>query len=209
MLNELFSSEARVKILKLFLFNSKNRFYQREIASRTNLAIRAVQRETENLEKIGIIKRSEDGNRAYYAVDESCTVIPELKALFAKTSGVGDIIKQHLTKQGNELKFVFIYGSYAKNTENMNSDIDLFVVGNMSAKKLSSITSEIADDLKREVNYTLFSEEEFKMKLMQKNHFVANVIKNAKVFVVGGVDDLEEFVKGRKIKAASNVKERN
>jgi len=207
MLNELFSSEARVKILKLFLFNSKNRFYQREIALKTNLAIRAVQRETENLGKIGIIKRSEDGNRAYYAVDENCTVIPELKALFAKTSGVGDVIKQYLTKQKNELKFAFIYGSYAKNTENMNSDIDLFVVGSISSRKLSSITSEISEDLKREINYTLFSEEEFKKKLMQKNHFVANVIKNAKVFVVGGVDDLEELVKGRKIKAASNVTE--
>ena len=43
MLELLFSSSARVKILTLFLLNPENRFYQREIGGLTGLPIRAVQ----------------------------------------------------------------------------------------------------------------------------------------------------------------------
>ena len=53
MLDELFSSKARIEILKLFIFNPKDRFYQRQISLETKQPIRAVQREVEKLEKIG------------------------------------------------------------------------------------------------------------------------------------------------------------
>ena len=85
MLNELFSSGSRVKILKLFLFNQKDRFYQREIAFRAQLPIRAVQREVAKLEKIGLLEKTSSGNRIYYGIRSDCPVVPELKSLFAKT----------------------------------------------------------------------------------------------------------------------------
>jgi hypothetical protein len=55
MLTELFSSQARVSILELFLLNPADNFYQREIAAICNLPIRAVQTEVQKLEKIGLI----------------------------------------------------------------------------------------------------------------------------------------------------------
>ena len=58
MLNKLFSSKTRVEILKLFLFNADNSFYQRQISSLTNQPIRGIQREVVKLQQIGFLDKS-------------------------------------------------------------------------------------------------------------------------------------------------------
>jgi len=188
MLNELFSSKARVKILRLFLLNPKNKYYQREIALKTVLPIRAVQREMEKLGKIGIFSKEEDGNRHYYSINASCPVIPELKALFLKTAGLGEYLKEYFSKGKNGIRVAFIYGSYAKDRENASSDIDVFVIGGISARELSGITSKIGREFGREINYVLYTEKEFQKK--QKDHFIRNVLKEPKIFITGGLSDL-------------------
>jgi len=56
MIDKLFSSKARVEILKLFLFNPQDSFYQRQISAITHQPIRGVQREVAKLESIGLIE---------------------------------------------------------------------------------------------------------------------------------------------------------
>ncbi len=56
MLTKLFGSNARVKVLKLFLLNENSRFFVREVARQLNLQVNAVRRELANLEEIGLLK---------------------------------------------------------------------------------------------------------------------------------------------------------
>ncbi|MEJ5199003.1 MAG: hypothetical protein WHX53_08775, partial [Anaerolineae bacterium] len=69
MLESLFSSRARVKVLSLLLLNPESSFYLRQISRLTQLPIRAVQREVERLLALGLLKRSESGNQVHYQVD--------------------------------------------------------------------------------------------------------------------------------------------
>jgi predicted transcriptional regulator len=55
MLNKLFGSNSRVKILKLFLTNPNEKYYIRQIARDLKLQINSVRRELENLEKFGLL----------------------------------------------------------------------------------------------------------------------------------------------------------
>ncbi len=86
-LEALFSSSARVQILRLFLANPGSQFYQREIERETGQPIRAVQREVERLEGIGLLTRSTEGNRVFYSVNPGFFLLPELAALFEKAAG--------------------------------------------------------------------------------------------------------------------------
>jgi hypothetical protein len=81
-LEVLFSSAARVEILRLFLLNPKRQFYQREIERETGQPIRAVQREVERLEGIDLLVRSEEGNRVFYRLNLKFPLLGELTALF-------------------------------------------------------------------------------------------------------------------------------
>jgi hypothetical protein len=83
----LFSSMARVKILSLFLLNPGSQYYQREIERETEQPIRAVQREVERLEAIGLLARSKEGNRVFYSVDPEFPLLGELTALFEVATG--------------------------------------------------------------------------------------------------------------------------
>jgi hypothetical protein len=56
MLGKLFGSNARVKILKLFLLNPGQSFYLRQIARDLKLQLNSVRRELENLEKFGLLR---------------------------------------------------------------------------------------------------------------------------------------------------------
>ena len=58
MLVKLFGSDARVKVLSLFLLNAGSEYYLREIAQKTGLAVRSVQRAVGGLVEIEILKRS-------------------------------------------------------------------------------------------------------------------------------------------------------
>jgi DNA-binding transcriptional ArsR family regulator len=87
-LEELFTSTARVQILRLFLLNPGSRFYQREIERETGQPIRAVQREVERLEGIGLLERMAEGNRVFYRLYPEFPLLSELTALFRRASGV-------------------------------------------------------------------------------------------------------------------------
>jgi len=89
-LEMLFSSVARVRVLDLFLRNPDRQFYQREIEREIDQPIRAVQREVERLEGIGLLRRSEEGNRVFYRLNPHFVLLGELTALFQKAATGGE-----------------------------------------------------------------------------------------------------------------------
>jgi hypothetical protein len=90
-LEVLFSSAARVEVLHLFLLQPNRPFYQREIERETGQPIRAVQREVERLEGIGLLVRSAEGNRVFYRLNAEFPLLAELTALFQKGAGAEPI----------------------------------------------------------------------------------------------------------------------
>lgn len=194
MLTELFSSQARVAILNLFLANPENRFYLREIASLTGQAVRAVQRELPRLEAIGLLEHSLDGNRKYYQVNKDCPIFPELKSVFLKTVGLGDALRGYLDQAKGAIQVAFIYGSYARGEESTTSDIDLFVTGSIRAKELSRSLAPAQSELRRQINPVVMGRQEFQEKVAAKNHFVISLLEEPKIFLVGNQDELDRLV---------------
>lgn len=86
-LEALFSSTARVEILRLFLLNPGRQYYQREIERETGQAIRAVQREVGRMEGIGLLIRTTEGNRVFYGVNAEFELLEEVTSLFEKATG--------------------------------------------------------------------------------------------------------------------------
>lgn len=87
-LETLFSSAARVEMLRLFLLNPGSEYYQREIERETGQPIRAVQREVKRLEEMGLLSRSTEGNRVFYRVNPDFALLAELTMLVEKATGV-------------------------------------------------------------------------------------------------------------------------
>jgi len=192
-LDKLFPSKAKVEILKVFLFNPDNSFYQRQISHLTHQSIRGVQRELEKLQEIGLVNGSRQGNRMYYKTNRKCSIFEELKNIFFKATGIADALKNNF--KGKDIKIAFIYGSYARGDEDFSSDVDLMIVGSISSRELSAILSEPKRKLMREINYAIFSLQEFAKRKKQKDHFIESVLKDKKIFIVGDKNELKALIR--------------
>ena len=148
-----------------------------------------MQREVVKLHKIGFLDKSVQGNRVYYKVNRNIPIFEDIKNIFFKSVGIAEALKENL--QDKKIKIAFIYGSYARGEESLLSDIDLMVIGDISSKELSNILSKPKRELMREINYVVFSLDEFINKAIQKDHFINSVLKDKKIFIIGSENELK------------------
>ncbi len=200
-LQMLFSSNARIKMLGLFLNRPSQRFYQREISQLTGLPIQAVQRELSRLTVAGLVLKTTEGNRVYYRVNKEYYIFRELKSIFLKSTGIGEVLKKEFEKEKG-IAFAFIFGSVARGTEKEGSDLDLLVLGDVSARELNEVVFPVSERMRREINQNLFTPEVFLKKIKSGNHFAVRISKGPKLFLIGTPDEFKQFIKGRKAKTA-------
>src|SRR5205085_11419157 len=82
MIEQLFGSKTRVKLLQLFYSNPNRSFYVREITRKIDEQINSVRRELANLLSMGLIKSDNNNNRLYYEVNQEYEFYEPLSAIF-------------------------------------------------------------------------------------------------------------------------------
>ena len=180
----------------LFIINPKREYYSREIERELRSNFEAIRTELINLEKIGLLRSRISGKQRYYSINTGHVLFPEFKSMILKTVGLGSVLKNAF-KEANKIEIAFIYGSYAKNAEDVESDIDLFVIGSVSIRDLQTVISDIESKFQREINPTIYPREELQSKFRSKNHFILSVLKEPKIFLKGDEHGLRELVKDR------------
>lgn len=189
MLEQLFSSRVRVRLLTTFLTNPDARFYTRQLERLLDESPYAIQRELRRLEAIGLLEAQPEANIKYYAVNKDFPIYPELKNIILKTTGVGDVLHEGLAKLGT-VEQAFIYGSVAAGDEDSLSDIDLMIIGKVDLIRLSSVISQLEDSIGREINYIVYERQEMERKLQEGDVFLNNVDSGPKVMLIGREDEL-------------------
>ncbi len=184
MLEGLFTSRTRSKILELFLSNPDLEIHLREIARQIEEKYNSTRMELNNLEEISILISRKDGNQRYFKINKANLIYPDLKNIYLKTSGVGNAIRNSLDKIG-DIQFCFIYGSYARHTEKADSDLDIFIIGEVDENKLIPVINSIETKINREINYILYTTEEFQNRKERNDKFVMNVLEGEKIMLFG------------------------
>ncbi|MCA9329374.1 transcriptional regulator, partial [Candidatus Saccharibacteria bacterium] len=82
MIEQLFGSKTRVKLLRLFYSNPNRSFYVREITRKIDEQINSVRRELANLLNVGIITSDTTNNKLYYEVNQTYEYYKPLSQIF-------------------------------------------------------------------------------------------------------------------------------
>lgn len=188
-ITNIFKSKARKAIFQLYFNNPDSEYYLRQLEKILNIPVSIIRKELMMLEEKGIFISKKRGMQVYFYLNKPYPLFEELKSIVFKTIGVKGVMQKALLKIEG-ISAAFIYGSYAKGEENANSDIDLFIIGNINADKLISEIQRIENLVKREINYCFYSLSDWKDKKKKKNSFIMDVIENAKIFLIGGENDL-------------------
>ena len=189
MLETLISSKTKREILKRFLLNPDEKYYVRQLSGILNSSVGTIHRELIKFEKSGILKSENVGNLRFFYINKKNPLFIELKKIVFKTEGVKGRMETELGKIEG-IKAAFIYGSFAKEEERGDSDIDLFLVGDVNENELIPKISILEKEFNREINYTIYTVKELKKERKDKNSFILEVLGNAKIFLIGGKNGL-------------------
>lgn len=193
LLQALVSSRTRAQAIALFTARPGERFYLREVARLTNCDPRAVKQELDHLERLGFLTSAASGNRRYLQVNQDFPLYPELKSMALKTLGLGEAVSAAL-KTLPGIKWAFVHGSVAEGGEKPSSDLDLFIVGEVSGPLLHKALSKAKAALHREINTSRFSLDELKARLRKGNSFLKDVVKRPKIFLIGSANEFRAAV---------------
>lgn len=190
-LTDFIVSRVRVKLFNLFFSAPEEMFYVRQLVRECDEEINAVRRELTRLTKAGIVKPQGRGNRLYFSLNKQYVFYAELMRLVAKTSGLGaGIIKNQ--QQLGKVKFAFLSGRFTRRMPYRQDAVDLLVVGEIVMPQLSSIVQQEQTKVKREINYSVMSEEEFKFRKSRRDPFILDVLKESRIMLIGDEEELAE-----------------
>ena len=203
-LADLLFGRTRGAILALLYGRADQSFYTRQIARQVDASVGAVQRELENLSKVGLIVRRSVGSQVFYQANRDAPIFREMQALVNKTIGIFSVLRSALCPLAKRVLVAFVYGSMAREEETAQSDVDLMIVGKATLDEILSRLSTVEKSTGRPVNPTVYSVAEFKSKLASGNHFLIAVLKGQKVFLLGDQDELRKMGGVRLAKARSD-----
>ncbi len=189
-LSIMFGSEARVKIMRLFLFNSEEIFDFLSIAKKSQVNKNIVKKEAKILEKAGLIQKKtfikvtqkKKGKKIInkklkiqgYSLNQEFAYITALQQLLIKTKTLegGEIVRR-LSRAG-KLKLVIIAGVF---TQDKDSRVDMFVVGNNLKKSvLNTVVKSIEAEIGKELVYVYFETPDYQYRLSMYDKLIRDVL---------------------------------
>lgn len=190
LLHRLFS-QSRAEILRLLFTGERKWLHLREIERLSSLTLRPLQRELNQLVKIGLLQSRKDGNRRQFAALTEHPLYQPLCQLNLRTAGLAQPLADSLEGLPG-IEYAFVYGSAASGTETERSDIDLMVVGDTGLRALSPRLRAAADLLHREINPHLMPLTEWKSKASSGDAFLNSISKTPWIPLRGKTDELRE-----------------
>lgn len=192
MIDALFGSKTRVKLLHLFLNNPGKSFYVREITRLIDEQINSVRRELSNMMNVGIVSSENTDNKLYYEVNQRYEHYVPLRAIFADQH-VEAVLEKSQTANWHDLiaqmegvRLVLTAGVLVSGSV---SAIDLLIVGEVQDAKIKKAIKAIEKIEGRELNYSTLSYDEFYYRLSVRDKFITEIL-NGKYSILVDTDNM-------------------
>ncbi len=185
----LISSRIRIELLRILVLDPESAFNINELSRRTGFSLRGVEKELKNLLSGGILKREVTGNQHRYQLDPLCPIQREIKRLIIKTVGVAALLKKALGSAEHEIDRAFIYGSFASGDYGNDSDVDLFIVSELSGLELAERLGNVQNEIGRPINVSQLTSDEYKQRKVENDHFLTRVLEGPKIAIIGDIDE--------------------
>lgn len=200
MIEQLFGSKTRVKLLQLFYSNPNRSFYVREITRKIDEQINSVRRELANLLNVGIITSDNTNNKLYYEVNQKYEFYDPFQQIFG-----GGVTKKRTTKakatdvdlpeETDELKalgqldLVVYTGQF---TRDETTGVDLLIVGEVNMNAVTKYVSELEAKEGKEIRYAVMKLNDFVYRQQIKDRFIMQLQKAKKQVLVDSQALLEQ-----------------
>lgn len=205
MIEQLFGSKTRVKLLQLFYTNPNRSFYVREITRKVEEQINSVRRELANLLSIGIITSDANNNRLYYEVNQAYEYYAPLAQIFGgaapvvvpqKTDGAAkttkkktDVTPEHALAKSlrltGKVDLALLTGQF---TRDDSSGVDILIVGDVNQSKISRFMTDLEKAENKELRYAVLPLDNYQYRLQINDRFINQVLEAKKQVIINSQD---------------------
>jgi hypothetical protein len=166
----IFGGDAKVKIMRLFIFNPGLTFTASEVASRAKARPEATRKELHFLAKAGLVKKRARG----YMLNAAYRHLPAIGHFLIDAAPLSEkeIIRK-LSAAGS-MKFVLLAGAFINNPD---SRVDILIVGdNIKQGKLLSVISSLEAEIGKELRYAVFETADFQYRLVIYDKLIRDIL---------------------------------
>lgn len=180
MIEQLFGSKTRVKLLRLFYSNPNRSFFVREITRKIDEQINSVRRELSNLLSIGIITSDNTNNKLYYEINQKYEYYKPLQQIFggglkksakkvADTAGTAanQAAEPDLRSIG-QIDLAVFTGQF---TRDDTAGVDFLIVGEVNPNALQKYVDELEVQENKTLRYAAMSLADFRYRQQIRDRF--------------------------------------
>jgi hypothetical protein len=192
----LFGSKAKTRILRFFLLNPEGEYTVVEIAKKNMVPVANARKELNDLQKIKfVIEKTRKGKKCYVG-NQQFAFYSELRSLFTKSNVSPESKGLERLKFIGDVKLVLLSGTFLNYPK---SKVDMvLVVNNVNRSKLNNVMNSLEADLGKEVSYVLMNNEEFKYRLDMLDRFLLDFLEGPHTELVNKITGLKRFIMGLK-----------
>ena len=198
MLEHLFGSKTRVKLLTLFLNQPEKPFFVRELTRSIDMQINAVRRELENLVELGLVNEVEiaEGGpkqaglkKKFYKMNEVFPLLNEIRMLITKAHVLMERRLDREIATLGDVQYMALMGNFIGKP---GAPVDVFLVGNIEAGVISKMMQRLEKDVGFEINFTCLTPQEFKYRKEITDRFLYSILECPKNVMVNKLDKLDD-----------------
>lgn len=210
MIEQLFGSKTRVKLLHLFYTNPNRSFYVREITRKVDEQINSVRRELSNLLSIGIIKSDTSGNKLYYEVNQGFKHYEALRSIFTQvsTSKEPGVAVDDTTSSFRNLGSVDLAILTGVFTRDPVAPVDVLIVGDINRNKLDKLIAELEEEEGKELRFTVLPREQYNYRQNLNDRFLTSVMDSKKTVLIDRISEKKDTGKKNKSSKTKSSKQK-
>lgn len=183
-------TDSQARVYRWLFGQPEREFHLNELRRLTGLGSASLQREVNRLANAGLVTSERLGNLRRFRANPGSPVFNELVALARKLLGAETVLVEALVALTPRIKGAWIYGSYAKDSDTAQSDIDVMLIGNrLTLSRVLEVLAPAEEALGRKVNPTLYTTAEFAKRRAEPDSFVNRVLDQPVVPLTGNLHE--------------------
>lgn len=181
-LNELFGGVYRCKLLRELYLNRSKGFAVVALAERAKVDPGNASRLLNKWARLGLVHKQVDGRNVRFQASDD-PLLAALTEIFLRGDSLLEDIRQTLPRQ---VEVAVVFGSVARGQEQADSDVDVLALGpGLGQIKVNAAMRAVGRKHKRDINVSVYSQEEFEKMLRDDDGFARNVIAHRTIPLKG------------------------